>query len=468
MHEERKILIQRADKLGDVVLSLPVLESLALNLNNVKLHYLTSKTGGEFLQGHPLVDKVLIADFNDKGEFINSKQILKEIKKEKYHVYLSLWNNPSFALLGFRAGIPVRIGDSSNLLLRWCYTVTVKQDWEDYTRHQIAFNMDLLKPLGLKKKDIIRRIFTSKKANESINSFAAKMLSPSKKNILIFSGTGGSNFPIPEDVIIQFIKIVQQRKKFNVILCGPKPDEGLGLMDYKNEAVVNLTGKTTLKELISLINFADYYIGPDTGPTHIASFLGKPMICFSPIKPSPPSRWGSSSDFFKIIRKEYFCSHNSSQKCNPDKCFEYLDGRYLFNVFSELLNQISICDKFDDKTRYDYLLLNSFRVLYIVQNKSEFARSSETINALREEGLVIMPLFLHNKGWFSSLTSIIRIVLEKNINIIQGNLPFWYVWIVRFYLGTVKQYIRPVYVKQKFHRYIKLSEYLEIYQDAWH
>ena len=31
-------------------------------------------------------------------------------------------------------------------------------------------------------------------------------------------------------------------------------------------------------DLLDLINLSDLYIGPDTGPTHMASFLNKPSI----------------------------------------------------------------------------------------------------------------------------------------------------------------------------------------------
>ena len=55
---KRKILVQRADRLGDVVFSLPVLEALKNKFPKDEIHMLTSEIGAELLKGFPLVDKV--------------------------------------------------------------------------------------------------------------------------------------------------------------------------------------------------------------------------------------------------------------------------------------------------------------------------------------------------------------------------------------------------------------------------
>ena len=56
----------------------------------------------------------------------------------------------------------------------------------------------------------------------------------------------------------------QYRKTFN--------SHGLG------ENVVNLIGETTIREMASLIKMSDFIISPDSGPAHIATIMGKPVI----------------------------------------------------------------------------------------------------------------------------------------------------------------------------------------------
>jgi heptosyltransferase I len=62
---------------------------------------------------------------------------------------------------------------------------------------------------------------------------------------------------------------------------GPSSDERnmadkiTAMCSYKP---LNLVGKTTLPELVALLHLSQVVIAPDTGPTHIASSLGTPVI----------------------------------------------------------------------------------------------------------------------------------------------------------------------------------------------
>ena len=93
--------------------------------------------------------------------------------------------------------------------------------------------------------------------------------------------------------------------------------------------------------------------------------------------------------------------------------------------------------------------------------------SFETIDSYRDHGLKIFPVYMYEMGNLAMLMKIIKIVKEKNINIIQGSLPRWQVVLIQFIIGTIHQYIKPIYCRQLIHRYIKLKEVMDIYEKAW-
>ena len=76
---KNKILIQRADRLGDVILSTPVIETLKQKFPNCELHVLTSKIGSEYLKQHPLVNKVIVVDWAMKPWFVEYKKVIKSM-----------------------------------------------------------------------------------------------------------------------------------------------------------------------------------------------------------------------------------------------------------------------------------------------------------------------------------------------------------------------------------------------------
>ena len=42
--------------------------------------------------------------------------------------------------------------------------------------------------------------------------------------------------------------------------------------------ILNLIGKTSIREMAALIKHSDFIISPDSGPAHIATIMGKPVI----------------------------------------------------------------------------------------------------------------------------------------------------------------------------------------------
>lgn len=69
---------------------------------------------------------------------------------------------------------------------------------------------------------------------------------------------------------------------FRVVLCGgPTPLEreyGDAIVHHMRHSPIDLIGKTTLKELLAVIKRADLLISPDSGPAHMATAVGTPVI----------------------------------------------------------------------------------------------------------------------------------------------------------------------------------------------
>jgi heptosyltransferase I len=74
------------------------------------------------------------------------------------------------------------------------------------------------------------------------------------------------------------------RKKFGckVILTGGpstlETDYGIRIADLCGPDTVNLVGRTSLKELLALLDVADALICPDSGPAHMATAVNTPVI----------------------------------------------------------------------------------------------------------------------------------------------------------------------------------------------
>jgi len=458
-----KILIQRADRLGDLVLALPVLERLNETLPHAELHLLVSPIGKPLAATLPFIKKMIVTHSAKKKR--SYWKLIQSIKHEHYSLYLSLWNHPKMAYLGFLAQIPIRIGDATNPTLRWLYTHPVPQSWKNFCKHQAFFNMELLKPLHSNALLLTKKLYINSATEEKVRLLMLKSLNPNKRVVLIFTDSGGSNLSLPEHAIKTFCDRLLENQLFNIVLIGGKQKGLSPLCFYKAKDVLNLLDHPSLPlpELMAFIKLSDFYVGPDTGPTHIASFLEKPILYFSALKSNPPSRWGPLSSYFSIIRKDYLSPHFCKPSCNPRICLHYMTGDLLYTHFQSLLLQVQKRLPLSEKEQETRRLLHSLRVLYFVPSKLDSIRVFPLIHSLRKQGLCVFPFYWKQH----SFVSLLKIITRRNINVLQGKAPLWLIKVIQFVMGVGLRYIKPVYVEEELIQGVGLHSYLRLYKEKW-
>jgi len=247
-------------------------------------------------------------------------------------------------------------------------------------------------------------------------------------------------------------------------LDGNVPSTSL-LYGYQDTHVINVMGQLSLQELAAVISRSHYYIGPDTGPTHMASFLGIPSLIFSSRKSNPPSHWGSLSPYSVYIRRDFDCEFFCSKQCQPTLCFGYVTGTFLLEKFGELVHQKEMHDDRTLAEQKAYLILNTLRILYPVVGLEAYETASAYAEQLREEGLYVVPILLPSWSPFH-LKFLIQQVIRYNITIIQGPIPSFLVGLIRFYMGAVAVYIKPTHVPLPLYPGVPAADLVPLYVRA--
>jgi ADP-heptose:LPS heptosyltransferase len=438
-----KILIQRADRFGDTVLSFPIVDSIIKNHPKVTIDYLVSNEGKSAIELQPNIKKYWVFDSNHP---LNSFLKLKnKLKNEKYDIFISLWNQDIFAFLGFYLNIPIRIGYKKKLIHNLFYTHLVRQEWNDFSKHEIEFNFMFLAKLGFKLKTWFSEIIVKEPIKLQIKEELKTVFGSSAKIILIFTETGGSNIAFPKEVIDDFINKIGEKKEYSIVLAGKLKDNKYKKERY-SEHVLNKIGQTTVPQLAAFIDLADYYIGPDTGPTHIASFLKKPMIFFSPLKKNPPIRYGSLSPVQKIIRHDYHYPHLEIQKKDLALYLNYLTGDYLVSVFNNLVNDnLNKAPLSLEETKCLHRV-HSFRILYIKFSDEEEAKLNSYLEICK--GYEFKVFCVSWRG-MKSLNHVLNLLRTYNINILHGNFPKLLPRFIFKYQEAVNKTMRPIYVNER-------------------
>ena len=85
-----------------------------------------------------------------------------------------------------------------------------------------------------------------------------------------------------------------KEKKYKVLLLGGEAEKkrAENILAALDCPVVSLVGQLGLAELVAVISTLDFYIGMDTGPSHIAAALNIPMVMLFLNPKAQPARWG--------------------------------------------------------------------------------------------------------------------------------------------------------------------------------
>ena len=339
MNSPLNILIIRTDRIGDLVLTVPLAGLIKRKFPASKVTFLVADYSAPLLHNHPDIDNVLI--YNE-----NSGQLLESIKFSNFDIAILVHPTFELAKLIYRAKIPRRISTG----YRWysfLFTDKILEHRKYGTKHELEHNVKLLAPLGITRNikpgnvqfNIQPDLKTVQKVTEILNE---ENFNPSKKTIILHPGSRGSAIDLPEKSFGRLIGLLARKLGVNIILTGSNSEVDLCERVKTAEGIINTAGKFNLGELIALISEADLLIANSTGPIHIAAALGKFCVGFYPPVPALSSvRWAPYTENKKLFTPNVGCGNNCSKKeCLKIKCMEQIDIEEVAESVIDIINKL--------------------------------------------------------------------------------------------------------------------------------
>jgi ADP-heptose:LPS heptosyltransferase len=348
---KEKFLVVRTDRMGDVILSTPILEAIKSSFPGSYVAMMVSPYTEKVLDNNPHLDDVIVDDHKDihkgiKGFF----RLVRKIRNEKFDVSVLLHPTFRLAILLFLSGIRYRIGTG----YRWYqifFNRKVYQHRKKNLKHESDYNMDLLKPLGISSRRILPKVYLSK-AEENFacrifENFEKKKpeFGSIEKDILlaVHPGSGDSSLNLPIKRLAQAADSLIQDVKAKVIITGTEQESELAtLMEgYMRNKPVNLVGQTNLRELASVLKKVDVLISNSTGPMHLAAALDTPTVAiFCPIFAAGPIRWGPCGEGHEVILPPVpICFKCEPKRCPYYDCMEKIKAERIVSKVKSILKE---------------------------------------------------------------------------------------------------------------------------------
>jgi|GEM_PF-549212 len=463
----KKILVIRPDMIGDVVLITPAISALRKKFTNAHITLLVQNYTKPVLEGNPDINEIIEDEIKAgkvKGP-ISYLLYVRRIRKSKFDLAVNYYvDEPKYALLPFLARIPFRIGDKAKLINGLFYNLGTHLKWRDIRKHVVELNLDLLKPLGITEKDPKIKIPLSPQAEKSVlEEVKNHGIQEKDLKVGLQLGTGGSNKSLSAEGYAKLADSIMEQLGAKVILTGGKREFETAekVVKLSKGRPVNLAGKTSIPELISLFKMLDVFVSVDTGPMHIAAGLGTRIVAIFPTKFVKPVRWGPWGTENVIIRSKTKCKLPCfPRKCKENYCVEDLKIEEIVPAIDNLLKGRG--NKTKEESFGDWLK-KTLNIMIIINKKDDkiTSRTISMLNILRASDYNVTLVTSKNHkllelaehlgissyslslGPFNpvAVRKLYKISAEKNINIVHRmdskgslNINLSYIFSEAFYL----------------------------------
>src|SRR4030095_3947124 len=238
MDQTKKILVIQTAFMGDVILALPIVQTLRLYIPEAKIDFLCIPGTAPILENHPDINKVIPYDKKGCDKIDKFIEILSELRENEYDIVICPHRSARSALLTYYSEAPVRVGFDKNQL---SFMLTEKVKYERST-HEIHRNIELVKRVpGIKfdenKVSLKPRLYPSA---EDINFVNHQF---NRSNIIAFAPC--SKWYTKQLTLKKSIEIVHGliMEGYNVVLLGGKDDSDYGMeleQRVNDESLINL------------------------------------------------------------------------------------------------------------------------------------------------------------------------------------------------------------------------------------
>lgn len=327
---QKRILIVRPDRIGDVVLSTPIPRELKRAFPDCYIALLLREYTKDVYLNNPHVNRIIID--SERKDLQSKLQLIKEIRSHNFtHAFMLLPTERMNWILFF-SGIKYRIGVGHKFYQYITNTKSVYRRKYIPLRHEVDYCMDMARKIGVETDNLDTEIHLTDE-EKVLSESLKKQFRNNKKFLIGIHTTSGNSAPNwkPE----QYRKLIENLKSIEgvkILITDLEIPE-----EIKNIDDLLYPPKKNLRELIRIISTLDLLISSSTGPMHIAAALKIPSVSmFCPLTACSPELWGPKGNItVNILPDENYCGVICSG--NPKQCnFEGEGGISVEKVLNEV------------------------------------------------------------------------------------------------------------------------------------
>lgn len=335
------ILLKMPNWLGDLVMATPCIADVRRHFPEARITAMCQSNVAMLLKNDPSLNEIY--SYNRPSGWIRRIEhfdVIQEIRRNEYDLGILFTHSFSSAWWLWRGHVKNRIGFACNfrspLLTK---PVPFPPDMD--SRHLVNTYKELLTPLGIPLSTTVPSLYISEEENQIAGELLKLDGVPESAFILgINPGAayGSAKCWLPERFVEVSKKMSDLDKDIYILYFGDAASAPLVASiceKLPKERVINFAGRTTLRELVALINLCDLFLTNDSGPMHIASALKVPLVAlFGSTDDTRTGPYNAGT----VIHKHVECSPCYKRVCPID--FRCMTRISVDEVYDELVRLV--------------------------------------------------------------------------------------------------------------------------------
>jgi lipopolysaccharide heptosyltransferase II len=302
-----KIFILKPSSLGDVIQALPVLRLIKLHRPESQVYWWLEKSLVPLLDKDPDLAGIIPFDRQRWRNPLHAGELFRSIMDLRAHQFdwvidlQSLLRSGVFAWLA-NGALTVGLDDAREGA-RGFYDIAVRRN--SWHTHAADWYQAVLPRLGVPVHDQFTWLPPRPQAEAELRN---KWQPAPGRWVILSPGARWNNKRWPVEYFERLVQLLHLKDpNLNFAIVGGNDDAPLGarITRVAPQVCLDLTGQTSLVEMVEWIRLGNLVITNDTGPMHVAAGLRKPVIAL--FGPTEPCRTGPYGQLHNVLRTSLSC-----------------------------------------------------------------------------------------------------------------------------------------------------------------
>ncbi len=338
--EEKKIVVIKLGAAGDVILVTPSFRMLRRRFPKAFMALVVDKALSGLVSASGHFDEVIPVDRKKMSRPGYLLKLAKKLRQEGFDICVDFQNTKWTHLLAFLAGAGQRYGFARG---RMAFLLNRPDRGFDSAEPPVKHQFRLLSKLGVTAYDDSLELIPAEDSEQRAQMWLAapEGKPPRTIGLVIGSSPAWPTKRWPLEFFEELAERLIRKDATRVVLIGSPEDARLAenFRGLESDKILNLTGQTTLEDLISVVQRLDVLVTGDTAPLHVAAATRVKIV--SLFGPTDPRRHMPPAADAVVLARHLACQPCYSGQCKNSEPLACLRKISVEEVYDAVMRQLS-------------------------------------------------------------------------------------------------------------------------------